>query len=140
MNCGITTDDPWSDRIDITPAGNVGIGTSSPSYLPTVNGTAYAAGAAGALSDRRHKSDIALLDADALAIVARLKPVTFVWKEPKDDGMRGRQIGFVAQDVETIVPEAVLTMNNEERDARPQIRRADPDLDQGHSAATGADR
>jgi hypothetical protein len=80
----------------------------------SVNGTLFATGVAGVLSDRRHKTDIKPFETDALDIVARLKPVTFSWKEPGDDGMKGRQLGFIAQDVESVVPEAVLTMKNPE--------------------------
>ena len=105
-----------SDRIDITPAGNVGIGTSSPSYLPTVNGTAYAAG-----GPARYPIGVTnLISRCSMRTrlhLARLKPVTFVWKEPKDDGMRGRQIGFVAQGCrdDRAGGEAVLTMNRTRR-------------------------
>ena len=102
-------------RMVIDHNGNVGIGTSSPNYLLHVQGTAYAMGGAGALSDRRHKMDIQPFAADALDIVAKLKPVTFLWKAPKDDGMKGSQIGFIAQDVEPVLPEVVITEHNAEK-------------------------
>jgi hypothetical protein len=92
----------------------VGIDTYSPGYVLHVNGTAYATGAAGALSDRRHKTDIKPV-ADALPAVLQLKPVSFRWKDPKDDGMRGRQLGFVAQDVQKVLPDTVLTMNDKDK-------------------------
>ena len=95
--------------------GNVGIDTKTPSYTLHVNGTAYATGAAGALSDARHKKDVTPLADGALATVERLRPVTFLWKQPKDDGMKGTQIGFIAQDVERIIPTAVLTANDAEK-------------------------
>jgi hypothetical protein len=95
--------------------GNVGIGTLTPSYSLYVNGTAYAAGAAGALSDRRHKKDIEPFPGGALDLVEALKPVTFYWKNPTDDGMKGRQIGFIAQDVQPIIPDAVITEHNAEQ-------------------------
>lgn len=101
--------------IFVSTAGNVGIKTTSPSYPLYVNGTAYATGAAGALSDRRHKTDIAPLDLDALDVVARLKPVTFLWKDPQDGGMKGQQIGFIAQDVLPVLPDVVLIENNAEK-------------------------
>ena len=104
-----------SERMLITGAGNVGIGTASPSYTLHVNGTAYATGAAGALSDRRHKKNVAPLGDGALALVGKLKPVSFEWIDPRDDGMKGRQIGFIAQDVEPVIPEAVMTENNAEK-------------------------
>ncbi|MEN8220084.1 MAG: tail fiber domain-containing protein [Pseudomonadota bacterium] len=96
-------------------SGNVGIGTTSPSYKLHVNGTAYATGAAGALSDRRHKENISDLPIDALKVVKELRPVIFEWKEPQDNGMEGSQIGFIAQEVEKVLPEAVLTQDNEEQ-------------------------
>jgi len=105
----------FTNALFVNTAGNVGIHTSSPTYPLYVNGTAYATGAAGALSDRRHKTDIKPLDVDALDLVAQLKPVTFLWKEPADDAMKGRQIGFIAQDVLPLVPEVVLTQNNTEK-------------------------
>ncbi len=102
------------EKLRVTTGGNVGIGTTTPSYPLTVNGTAYATGAAGALSDRRHKTDIRPLSLDAVGIVMRLNPVTFAWIDPHDDGMRGEQIGFIAQDVLPVLPDAVLTMHNAE--------------------------
>jgi endosialidase-like protein len=61
---------------------NLPIG-DGPSYPLHVNGTVYATGGAGALSDRRHKTDIEPLAVDALDMVAKLKPVTFLWKTPR---------------------------------------------------------
>lgn len=98
-----------------TSSGNVGIGTNAPAYPLHVNGTAYATGAAGALSDIRHKMNISPLRAGALDEVMRLQPVTFYWREPKDQGMQGRQMGFIAQEVERIAPTVVLTQDNAEK-------------------------
>jgi hypothetical protein len=102
-------------RLEIQSGGNVGIGTASPSYLLTVNGTAYATGAAGALSDVRHKKNIVALPGGALNEVMRLRPVSFLWKEPRDEGMKGRQTGFIAQEVEQVLPSVVLTQSNTEK-------------------------
>lgn len=95
--------------------GYVGIDTNSPSYPLHVNGTAYATGAAGALSDIRHKKDVATLPDGALDKVMHLRPVSFSWKHPTDDGMKGRQMGFIAQEVEKVLPSVVLTENNAEK-------------------------
>jgi hypothetical protein len=106
----------YNENLALLPnGGNVGIQTASPSYTLDVNGTAYATGAAGALSDRRHKTDIQPLAVDALDAVAKLKPVTFLWKDPKDDGMKGRQIGFIAQDVQPVLPDVVLTARDADK-------------------------
>lgn len=104
-----------SEALTIAKNGNIGIGTYSPSYPLTVNGTAYATGAAGALSDVRHKKDIEPLQDGALERIMRLRPVSFFWKTPKDDGMKGRQMGFIAQEVEKVLPTTVLTENNAEK-------------------------
>lgn len=96
-------------RMVITGNGDVGIGTASPSYTLHVNGTAYATGAAGALSDIRDKKNIAPLSVGALDAIGKLRPVTFFWKIPKDEGMKGRQTGLIAQEVEKVLPSTILT-------------------------------
>jgi hypothetical protein len=100
----------------IGSGGNVGIGTSSPSYTLHVNGTAYATGAAGALSDIRRKQCIQPLS-KGLAEVMRLNPVEFAWKDEyvNDCGMIGIQLGFIAQEVQEILPTNILTdrLNND---------------------------
>lgn len=108
----------WTYRSDVSPNteimslhsdGRVGIGTTGPGYKLHVEGTAYATGAAGALSDRRHKDDIHDLGLSGLATIERLRPVSFHWKTPADPGMEGEQFGFIAQEVEEILPQVVLT-------------------------------
>lgn len=105
----------WNNIINFKSNGNVGIGTTAPGYTLDVEGTVYATGGAGALSDIRHKKDIAALKDGALNTVMNLRPVTFWWKHPTDNGMRGEQIGFIAQQVEKVLPSAVLTMNDAEK-------------------------
>lgn len=95
--------------------GNTGIGVSVPSYKLHVEGTAYATGAAGSLSDRRHKDDITPLAMDGLETVAKLNPVSFTWKDVKDKGMEGTQFGFIAQEVEEVIPEMVMTQDDEDQ-------------------------
>ena len=99
----------------LTSAGYLGVGATAPSYRLYVNGTAYASGAAGALSDLRHKDKVKTFPPGALAIVEQLRPVTFVWKDPRDDGMRGEQIGFIAQEMQKTLPSVVLTEKNAEK-------------------------
>jgi hypothetical protein len=111
--------------IYITSGGNTGIGGSwgtyasgapTPSYPLHVNGTAYATGAAGALSDIRHKTNIEL-STYGLKEIMSLRPVIFNWNENKinDDGMRGNQLGFIAQEVKEILPSMILEEPNEEK-------------------------
>ncbi|HVY12767.1 MAG TPA: tail fiber domain-containing protein, partial [Alphaproteobacteria bacterium] len=86
----------------------------NPGYALHVNGFVYASGGAGGLSDRRHKKDIVPYANGALEQVMKLKPVTFNWKKPTDDAMKGRQMGFIAQDIQQVLPDAIVTMKNEE--------------------------
>ena len=89
----------------------VGIGTQKPLYKLHVEGTAYATGAAGSLSDKRDKKNIESLNV-GLNVVEKLHPVKFEWKNPIDAGMQGKQIGFIAQEVEKILPSIVMTEND----------------------------
>jgi len=102
-------------QLVLTFAGYLGVRTTTPSYPLYVNGTAYASGAAGALSDIRHKDKVTPLGPGALETIGRLRPVTFVWKDPQDSGMEGEQIGFIAQDVVKVLPSVVLTEDNAEK-------------------------
>ena len=92
--------------------GNVGINIgagNAASYPLHVNGTAYATGAAGALSDCRRKQCIQSLS-KGLSEVMRLNPVEFEWKNQyiNDCGMAGTQLGFIAQEVREILPSSIL--------------------------------
>ena len=92
----------------MSTTGNVGIGTSSPSEKLYVTGNVKATGAMKAEafiydSDKRLKKDITQLE-DVDANLTALTGVNFTWKES------GRKdIGFIAQDVEKVLPELVHT-------------------------------
>jgi hypothetical protein len=76
-----------------------------------VNGTAYKTGAAvwTSWSDARLKHDIRPLGG-ALSRLLALRPVSFAWNDPaKYGGGRTRQVGFVAQEVEKVLPEWIGT-------------------------------
>lgn len=67
------------------------------------------------LSDRRYKHDIEALDIAGIETVLKLRPVSFYWNEPSDEGMKGEQIGFIAQEVEKVFPAAVIAGTNAEK-------------------------
>jgi hypothetical protein len=96
-------------------AGNLGVGTDGPSYKLHVNGTAYATGAAGSLSDIRHKNNV-VSTSKGLNEILQLNPVEFEWNEDKiiDKGMEGTHLGFIAQEVANILPNTILVEPNEE--------------------------
>lgn len=121
------------EKARITTAGRLGIGTTNPAYLLEVNGTSnfvgqfrtadgmtFAPGAGGgvrnvqvdnngtvsyAVSDLRFKSNIVPVTY-GLDTVLQLNPVTFNWKDP-DVGGTYTDIGFIAQEVEPVIPEVV---------------------------------
>ena len=110
-----------SPAMVILPNKMVGIGRTDPWYTLDVNGTIRAAvgiwsngyvSAKGqdTTSDARYKRDVAALPAQAaLAVLMRLRPSTWAWK---DDGRRGA--GFIAQEVTGVLPEAVREVGNGE--------------------------
>ena len=91
--------------------GNLGVGTLDPgAYKLYVSGNAYTTGTWGS-SDIRWKKNIATLES-SLEKVLQLRGVSYDWKteEYPDKGFtEGRQIGFIAQEVEPILPEVVKT-------------------------------
>ena len=101
--------------------GNLGLGTAAPQAKLDVIGTIRAttgiwsngyvsAKGQDTTSDARYKRDIAALPAQsALAVLMRLRPSTWAWK---DDGRRGA--GFIAQEVMGVLPEAVREVGNGE--------------------------
>jgi hypothetical protein len=102
------------ERMRIAASGNVGIGTSSPSYLLYVNGSAGGTQGWNQASDGRLKTNIKPVTG-GLALIERLNPVHYDWRKPEDRSVGQnlklpvgeRQIGFIAQEVEEVIPEAV---------------------------------
>jgi hypothetical protein len=98
------------ERMRISGNGYVGIGTQSPQYLldvagqARINGTVYA-------SDVRFKK-ILLPISNPLDSVLKLAGVSYEWKtdEYKEKNFpTGRHIGFIAQEVEKVLPDVVST-------------------------------
>jgi hypothetical protein len=84
-------------------------GGSTAFKLPTytTNGTLSTTGGVGTVSvssDRRLKQNEEILSpGTSLQQVLNLQPKTYVWKDYKDR----TRIGFIAQDVETVIPDAI---------------------------------
>jgi hypothetical protein len=91
-------------------SGNVGIGTTSPGYKLEVNGSAGKpnGGSWSNSSDERLK-DITGEYNRGLDEIVTLKPVTFYYKEGNLRGLPTNEenIGFIAQEVQDVFPEAV---------------------------------
>ncbi len=98
------------DRITVDTTGNVGIGTESPNYKLDVRGTI---GNNTTLyhSDIRWKKNVSALKG-ALDKVADLRGINFEWRADEFPEMvfsKGTKVGFIAQEVEEILPELVST-------------------------------
>ncbi|MDM8562495.1 tail fiber domain-containing protein [Candidatus Marithioploca araucensis] len=111
---GTTTETLFEIRDDYTLGnhyaifhGKVGIGTITPQYKLDVAGTIR--GSNVSPSDQRLKQNIQPLE-NALAKVDQLRGVSFEWKDAKQG--TGTQIGVIAQEVETVLPELVSTDND----------------------------
>ncbi len=90
--------------INFWSSGNVGIGTTNPSYKLDVNGTIR--GHNVSPSDIRWKTNISTLE-KSLEKISQLRGVSYEWIDPSK-GV-GDQIGIIAQEVEDVFPEVVST-------------------------------
>ena len=90
--------------------GNIGIGIDVPSHILHVNGVARSTQAAFATSsDLRVKEEINPLS-EGIDTIMRLRPVSYRYKPDYAEGkkgMDGLKRGFIAQEVEAVVPEMV---------------------------------
>ena len=111
------------DRITILSGGNVGIGTAAPTDLLSVNGNASKPGGGtwAVFSDERLKNIKGPFNS-GLKAVMQLQPIRYEYKANNALGikMTGQHVGFGAQAVKQIIPEAVsetangyLTVNND---------------------------
>ena len=105
-----------TERMRITSAGNVGIGTASPSnqlQLSTDSAGKPSTNTWTIVSDERIKEDIELADLDLCYQAVKDIPLKrFKWKDEvyTDEQVRDRhKLGWIAQDVEAVYPKAVGT-------------------------------
>jgi hypothetical protein len=96
-------------------AGTLGVQMSSPTYTFQVNGSAAGNTAWTNLSDARLKTNVEEISG-ALDMVTHLRGVRFQWRQPAKGEIGAdlklpqgtTQIGFIAQEVQSVVPEAVV--------------------------------
>jgi hypothetical protein len=104
-----------ADRMTITSGGNVGIGTSAPTDLLSVNGNASKPGGGswGVFSDRRLKTVKGNFN-PGLSAVMQLQPIRYEYR--RDNALQlpsdAEHVGFEAQAVQKIIPEAVTRAGN----------------------------
>ncbi len=104
-----------AERLRIDNTGNVGIGTTTPTVRLQVAGDIIANSIAGS-SDARFKTNIIPIE-NPLQKVMQLRGVTFDWKTkdfPNRTFSEKRSLGFIAQEVEKVIPEVVQTENSTE--------------------------
>ena len=100
----------------LTDGGRVGIATTSPGFTLEVDGSTWSTTGWSSASDGRLKQGVTTIP-DALGTIERLRGVEFYWRPPSERAvgktlalpLGEQQVGFVAQEVEKVVPEAVST-------------------------------
>ncbi|MFK8057827.1 MAG: tail fiber domain-containing protein, partial [Saprospiraceae bacterium] len=98
-----------SEGLYVQSGGNVGIGTASPGQRLHVAGNIFATGTITS-SDSTLKTNIKRYEIGALAQIQALNPVTYNWKASTQEAggySNDAQIGFLAQEVKEVIPEAV---------------------------------
>ena len=107
---------PLQTRLFISTLGRIGIGTTSPDQMLTVNSSTpskIGSGSWAAISDRRVKDNIQEYT-KGLAHIVKVQPVSFNYTSETgfpEIECKKIQYGYVAQDVERSFPEAVMASN-----------------------------
>jgi len=105
-------------------ATNNGGSSGAVRFVFNNNGTADKSSGAGDwadASDKRLKKDVEDLSIDALNVLNTLRPVQFKWKNekthqtPRDSN--GNTYGFLADEIETVIPQLVTTSEIDEKSA-----------------------
>jgi hypothetical protein len=99
-----TLDGTLSERMRINASGNVGIGTTSPSYPLEMGSGAHVTtgGVWTDASDIKLKTNINYIYPYGLEDIMNLKPTMFDYKNGEKNSL-----GFIAQDIYEIIPEAI---------------------------------
>jgi chaperonin cofactor prefoldin len=93
---------------------NVGIGLTAPTFTLHVNGTVAGTSAYNNLSDARFKREITPI-MGALSKINSLRGITHYWDNTLDKNLKlddKRHYGFIAQEIEKVLPEVVNTAND----------------------------
>ncbi|MGD1844687.1 MAG: tail fiber domain-containing protein [Salibacteraceae bacterium] len=105
---------PLQIRYDLgvfpSPCGNVVAQFSGIGYTYTVFGSALASGGSWVNSDARFKQDIQPIG-NAMDMIQRLQGTTYTFDRenfPERNFNEGQQYGFIAQDLQEVMPEAVM--------------------------------
>ncbi len=112
--CQLTTPLAQATVVILMPPGRIGkilTGKQTKEDILKALGSCATGCAPGGCSDRRFKENVEPV-VSALGKVTKLKGVTFTWNRkdyPKRFFSDKRQIGVIAQDVETVIPEVVHT-------------------------------
>ncbi len=112
---------PWAitgSNTYFSGSGNVGIGTNNPGHKLQVNGNIGMTGEIVGVSDIRTKKDINQIE-NASALIQQLRPVHYEFANDdfeKLDFPTGTQYGFVAQELEAVLPELVSHSTTTEMD------------------------
>ena len=90
-------------NLTLTPSGNVGIGTASPSCKLHVSGDILATGAMTFYSMRKLKN---VVDERGLSLneLSTIKPTRYTWKDNRDNRLH---FGGIADDIQQVLPEVV---------------------------------
>ncbi len=115
MNSNIVFRTAGTERLRMDSNGNIGVGTNSPSVRLHVAGDIIANSIAGS-SDARFKTNSSPIF-NSLQKVMQLQGVTFDWNTkdfPNRAFSEKRSLGFIAQEVEKVIPEVVQTENTSE--------------------------
>jgi len=104
----ITTYDATQPLILQQLGGSVGIGTTTPNQLLSVNGNASKPGGGNwaTYSDRRMKEDINTFT-DGLSVIKSVRPVTFRYNGKLEYPTEKTHIGVIAQEIQSVAPYTV---------------------------------